>query len=343
MASVEHPAPEAAEPDEGPDAPEREWVEIVFTVEPNYAGWRLDKYLCHKIRRLSRTKVQQVIENSLVSEKKLKASSLVTTGMKIVLRRQLLVEPTVPPPEALREVFCDAQLLVIDKPAGLPIHPTARYHHGTLVGQLKVRYGPDFQAHPAHRLDRETSGLLVCGRTLESSQHLSRSFVSGEVHKEYLAIVEGTPPEHFEVDAPIAEGTDLVRIAVRIDHETGKPAKTRFTRLQQVTHDGLSYALVRCEPETGRQHQIRIHASTAGYPLVGDKMYGPGGLGVFDRFTARTMTPDDWRGLKLPRHALHAARLTLTHPTTRQPVTFDSALPDDLTGFLKSGPALELP
>lgn len=308
-------------------------VEIEFTVEPNYAGWRLDKYLCVKIRRLSRTRVQQIIERDLISDKRLKASSLVTPGLTFRLRRRMLEEPDdVPDPSALKEVYRDDALLVLDKPAYLPIHPTARYHHGTVVSQLKVLHGEDFRADPAHRLDRETSGLLVCGRTLSACQTLMAAFQKGEVRKQYLAICEGHPTQDsFEVDAPIAEGTDLIRIAVRID-QSGKPAKTGFEVLERFSRGGEPFTLLKCLPRTGRQHQIRIHLSTAGYPLVGDKMYGPD-PGYFDRFSKRTLEDEAWAKLRLRRHALHASRIEFAHPTTKERAVFEAPLPDDLVAF----------
>jgi 23S rRNA pseudouridine1911/1915/1917 synthase len=305
-----------------------------YTVEPNYAGWRLDKYLCEKIRRLSRTRVQEIIENDLVSERKLKASTSVWPGLSFELRRRVLAEPTVPPPEALLELFQDEALLVLNKPAGLPIHPTARYHSGTLVEQLKLKYGPNFRADPAHRLDRETSGLVVCGRTLQACQRLMKSFMSGAVHKQYLAIVEGHPKsDRFEVDAPIAEGTELIRIAVRIDEVAGKPARTRFEVERRFERDGAEFALLRCFPETGRQHQIRIHAQRAGHALVGDKMYGPD-PGYFDRFSKHALEPEAWVRLRLPRQALHAAAIELPHPTSGERVRFEAPLTPDLINFM---------
>jgi len=355
MASVEQepPAP-AAEEDpedledeagflpEGERPPESDLVLMQYTVEPNYAGWRLDKYLCEKIKRASRTRVQGFIERDLVSERKLKPSTLVWPGLTFQLRRRMRQEPTVPPPEALREVYLDDAILVVDKPAGLPIHPTARYHHGTLVSQLTVKHGEDFRADPAHRLDRETSGLVVCGRTLEACQRLVKAFKDGDVEKQYLAVVEGWPSaDAFEVDAPIAEGTALIRIAVRIDREVGKPAKTRFRVERRFERDGERFSVLRCFPETGRQHQIRIHAQVAGYPLVGDKMYGPD-PGYFDRFSKRCLEPEAWERLRLERHALHAAYLAFVHPSTRERVVFESPLPEDLRAFVAGhGPAPE--
>jgi 23S rRNA pseudouridine1911/1915/1917 synthase len=311
-------------------APEAQTVLMRYVVEANYAGWRLDKYLCEKLRRLSRTRVQQIIEKDLVYQKKLKPSSAVWPGLTFELRRKVLVEPTVPDVAALGEVYLDEAMLVVDKPAGLPIHPSARYHDNTLTAQLQVKYG--FRADPAHRLDRETSGLLVCGRTHEANQALTQAFMKGLVDKDYLAILEGSPPETFEVDAPISEGTALIRIAVKIDQH-GKPARTRFVVERRIERDGASFALVRCSPQTGRQHQIRIHAQHAGFPLVGDKMYGPD-PGYFDRFSRRVLEAEAWAKLRLPRHALHATSLALPHPSTRQRVRFEAPLPADLLAFV---------
>ncbi len=334
MAPVEDD--DSLEDDAGPgDATESssDVVELTYVVEPNYAGWRLDKYLCEKIRRASRTRVQEIIANDLVSERRLKASTPVWPGLTFRVRRRMLKEPTVPSAEAIRIVFEDEWLLVVDKPAGLPIHPTARYHHGTLVTQLKARFGDSFKADPAHRLDRETSGLVVCGKTLAASQRLTAAFATGAVEKEYLAVVEGHPPKDgFDVDAPIAEGTPLIRIAVRIDRAQGKPAQTEFTVVERFERGAEPFALLRCRPLTGRQHQIRVHAQAAGFPLVGDKMYGPD-PGYFDRFSKRCLEPEAWARLRLPRHALHAATLSFEHPGTGLALTFQSPLAPDLEAF----------
>jgi len=305
-----------------------------YTVEGNYAGWRLDKYLMQKIRRASRTRIQEIISNDVVFEgRTLKPSSTVFGGMTFTIRRRMLIEPTVPDVAALREVFLDEWLLVLDKPAGLPIHATARYHLNTLVGQLIEKYGPGFVAHPAHRLDRETSGLVICGRTAVASRRLFELFSRSEVSKEYLAVVEGRPPDEFEVDAPIAEGTEQIRIAVRIDRAVGKPAQTRFEVQQRFERAGEPFAVLRCLPRSGRQHQIRIHAREAGFALVGDKMYGPD-PDFFDRFTKSTLDDAAWAKLRLPRHALHAAAVGFVHPGTKLPVRFEAPLPEDLRHFI---------
>lgn len=325
----ESAANSAPAPDEAPEG----YVDITFTVEPNYAGWRLEDYLGEKIRRLTPERLRGIVERGLLcEEKRLKASTPLYPGLTFRIRRRASDEPQTP--TELPVVFRDAWLLVLDKPAGLPIHPTARYHKGTLVTLLRERFHETF-AEPAHRLDRETSGLVVCGRTSEACGVLGKLFISRDVHKEYLAICEGHPPQDsFTVDAPIAEGTELIRIAVRIDAVEGKESRTRFEVLRRFTRDGEPFALLRCYPETGRQHQIRIHLHAAGFPLVGDKMYGPD-PGYFDRFSKHCLEPEAWERLRLPRHALHNSRIAFPHPGTGEQVAFESSLPQDLADFME--------
>src|SRR5690606_11992684 len=211
--------------------------------------------------------------------------------------------------------------------------PSARYQKGTLVGWIRKRYGEGF-ADPAHRLDRETSGLVVCGRGPEASRRLMRSFVGGKEEKAYLGICEGHPSQdRFRIEAPLSLGTDAVRIAMRVDPVEGKEALTDVEVLDRFTRNGLPFSLVRARPVTGRQHQIRIHLAHAGHPLVGDKIYGPD-PGYFDRFSKGELEPEAWERLRLPRHALHAAWLQLPHPGTGASVTFECPLPGDLQAFL---------
>jgi len=301
---------------------------VEFVVEPNYALWRLDLYLRQKLRRLSRTRIQTLIRKQLPG---LKPSSPVKPGMRLQLWRHLPREPHVPGPEALGCVFEDEDLLVLNKPAGLPVHPSARYFHNTLVAQLAERFAKP--PSPAHRLDRETSGLLVCSKTPEAGRQLMRAFAASWVHKEYLAIAQGHPPEAcFTIDAPIAEGTATIRIAVRIAPE-GKPATTQVEVLRRFERQGSPFCLLKCMPLTGRQHQIRVHLKHAGFPLVGDKIYGPDEM-YFDRFSRGLLEPGAMERLLLPRHALHASVLRFAHPRTQAPLRFESALPEDLQSFL---------
>jgi 23S rRNA pseudouridine1911/1915/1917 synthase len=311
-------------------------IRIPFEVERNYKGWRLDAYLAQKIRRLTPEKVAFLIANRLEHEgsEPLGPESLVTPGLRFTLWREVEAEPETP--MVFGVVHDDGALLVVDKPAGLPIHPTARYHAHTFTALARARF-PERKVDPAHRLDRETSGLLACGSAPEHTSALKRSFAAGRVSKAYLALVEGAPGgDAFEVEAALAlTRTSSVRVRMHVA-AGGQAARTRFEVLaRRRAPDGAPVTLLACHPETGRQHQIRAHLHHAGLPLVGDKIYGHDEA-IFDRFTRKAMTPDDEVRLRLPRQALHAWRLALPHPVTREPVAFEAPLADDLRAFWES-------
>jgi 23S rRNA pseudouridine1911/1915/1917 synthase len=308
-------------------------VRIPFVVERNYAGWRLDAYLQQKLRRLAPERIPALIADRLetASGERVGPETLVSPGFAFCLLKD--VEPEPETPLDFGVVHDDGMLLVVDKPAGLPIHPTARYFLNTFTTVARSRY-PNHKIDPAHRLDRETSGLLACGMAPEWTRALKRSFAEGRVSKAYLALVVGWPAEdRFEVDAPI--GLTL-QSAVRVRmhaHPAGQPSRTSFEVLgRRSAPDGARVALVACEPRTGRQHQIRAHLLIAGTPIVGDKIYGPDEL-IFDRFTKRAMTDADHAALRLPRQALHAWKLALPHPATRERVAFECPLAPDLAAF----------
>jgi 23S rRNA pseudouridine1911/1915/1917 synthase len=309
-------------------------VRVRFKVEENYRGWRLDHYLREKIRRLSRAQIQHLIDEKLEVEagaKKLKPSSRVVPGLTFALLKEAEPEPETP--LAFEVVHDDGALLVVLKPAGLPVHPTARYVAHTFTALARARF-PDRKVDPAHRLDRETSGLMACGCAPEHTTALKRAFARGRVRKTYLALVEGAPSEDaFAVDAPLAlTEASAVRVRMHVD-PAGLPSRTRFEVLERRRAPGGSpIALLACSPETGRQHQIRAHLHHAGLAMVGDKIYGPDET-IFDRFTRRAMTDDDRRRMRLDRHALHAWRLELPHPVTGAASRFEAPLPPDLAGF----------
>jgi len=310
-----------------------ELLRIPFTVEPNYAGWRLDRYLQEKIRRLSRGRVQHLILHRLEAEggRTLKPATRVTPGLRFALLKEAEPEPEAPLEFGV--VHDDGSLLVVDKPAGLTVHPTARYVAHTFTALAKLRF-PGRKVDPAHRLDRETSGLLACGAAPEVTRILKRDFAKGRVQKTYLALALGAPREaRFTVDAPLAlTGASVVRVRMHVD-PAGLPSATDVEVLgRRAAADGAPVALLACRPRTGRQHQIRAHLLHAGLPMVGDKIYGPDET-IFDRFTRHELTEDDRARLRLSRHALHAWRLELPHPLTRETVQLEAALPPDLRSF----------
>jgi 23S rRNA pseudouridine1911/1915/1917 synthase len=233
-------------------------------------------------------------------------------------------------------------LYVVDKPSGLPVHPTSRYLAGTVVGRLREQLGHGF-ASPVHRLDRETSGILLCARTRTMAAALTRLFLNHAVHKQYVAICRGTPRHsQFSVQAPITMGSPVVRIGVHIDPSGGgKAARTDFTLQDVVHHGGQDYSIWHAVPHTGRRHQIRVHLMQAGYPIVGDKIYG-GDPNLYVRFCERSLSSADWQRLMLPRQALHASRLQFAHPFSQQHMTFEAPLPADLQAFLNAGPGPHL-
>ncbi len=329
-------------------------VEIPFIVEPNYEGWRLDRYLQQKLGRASRTRVQRLIRESLVQngDRRLKASTPVSAGMRIVLVREETPEPSGLPDE-LQVLHDEDGLLVIDKPAGLPVHPTARYFQGTVTTILGREHRDDNgrRPDPAHRIDRETSGALACGRSPEMTRALKNLFATcrrsqskgagPDISKEYLAIVEGSPPwrEH-RLDLPLAlTGEHSVRVRVSVvppEHPGAREAVTNLEVLARYENDeGAPFSLIRCVLETGRQHQIRAHLHHAGFPIVGDKIYGPD-ENIFIRFTKGEMTNEDSRLLRLDRQALHAWRLSIPHPGGADLIEVEAPLPFDLRSFLDS-------
>jgi 23S rRNA pseudouridine1911/1915/1917 synthase len=231
-------------------------------------------------------------------------------------------------PEAidLAVVFEDADLIVVDKPAGLVVHPGAGNPGGTLLNALlhhdrKLAQIP--RAGIVHRLDKDTSGLLVVARSLPAHAALVAMLAARDVHRRYAAIVNGVPVAGGSVDAPLdRHPSDRLRRAVR---EGGRPAVTHY----RVREKFRAHALLRCELESGRTHQIRVHMAHAGYPLVGDPLYG-GGLRL-----PRGATPqlaEALRGFK--RQALHAEHLAFVHPVSGKPLAFDAQPPRDFLDLL---------
>jgi 23S rRNA pseudouridine1911/1915/1917 synthase len=214
----------------------------------------------------------------------------------------------------------DAELMIIDKPAGLVVHPAAGNWSGTLLNGL-LHHFPAISGVPragiVHRLDKETSGLMVVAKTLQSQTDLVRQLQARTVKREYLALVWGSPQISGKIDAAIGRHPrDRIKMAVT-DNASAKPAVTHYQRIATGTLDGRPVSLVRCQLETGRTHQIRVHMQSIGFTLVGDPLYGKPHLApVF------------------PRQALHAYRLGLIHPATGKDCEWQSVLPEDFAGLL---------
>ena len=322
---------EAAEVAEAAEVVEpREIMPLALRVPPECDGWRLDHFLKQRIRRLSRTKICTIIASQvwLSNGRKPRPALAVRAGDTVHIDRPAPIEPEVP--REFPILAADPYFMAIDKPAGLPMHTTAKFWKNTLVAILRERY-PEEGLQICHRIDRETSGVLLIARTREAASYLKRAFASRAVKKTYLALVHGVPaPSSGVIDAPIRLIESRSHLMMGVEDD-GLPAVTRY-----VVHTAFArHSLIEASPESGRQHQIRVHLAHIGHPIVGDKLYGAGEQAFMD-YCDSGMTPallELFDGL--PRHALHAARLIFPHPETKEMITVESPLPADLSDYMK--------
>ena len=307
-------------------------IERHMVVPPELAGLRLDHFVKTQIVRLSRTRIQQIIATQLLrSDGHVpKPATIVAGGEHYIIRRPAPREP--PCPREFEILHADPRVLVIDKPALLPVHASAKFYFNTLARVLAERFPAEPELQICHRLDRETSGCLVVARDRDAAVVLKQAFATKDtVEKEYLAVVYGQPPWSSEVDTTLdtplrlSQPGDPTRLPhVRMLPGSGSPA---ITRVRVVTR-GAEHALVRCLLLTGRQHQIRAHLAHAGFPIVGDKLYAHGD-DAFIRYCDEGLVPELAQKFVLPRHALHAARVAFPHPDGGI-VTARAALPAEL-------------
>lgn len=234
-----------------------------------------------------------------------------------------------------------ADWLAVSKPAHLLVHPTKPGGPVTLLDLLREYLASDLssggQISLIHRLDRETSGLMLIAKTAVAARRFSQAMMRGAIRKEYLAIVWGWPEwETHTVDAPLLRqgSREAFRIWLKqMTHPEGAPARTGFDLVRRFERKGGRFSVIRARPETGRMHQIRVHLASAGFPIVGDKIYGPD-EGHYLRFIETGWTPELAGSLLLDRHALHAHRLTF-EPVLGMPVlTVEASMPPDMTAFV---------
>jgi len=301
---------------------------IDVRLDAAHAGWRLDRALAAAVPTLSRERLKALIRSGAVETA---GHAIRDPATKVRGDENLSVavpEPTAahnaPQDIPLTVVFEDEHLLVVDKPAGLVVHPAAGNLDGTLVNALLHHCAGQLSgiggvARPGivHRIDKDTSGLLVVAKTDVAHEGLARQFAAHSIDRRYLAIVSGVPKaSHGIVDAPLARSaTNRKKIAI-VEGKRGKRAVTHWRRLE-VLRDA---ALVECRLETGRTHQVRVHMASLGHPLVGDPVYGRSGK------THGKLLKE----LGFHRQALHAAELGFTHPVTRSRLSFSSPMPPDM-------------
>jgi len=289
-------------------------------------GERLDTFVARAQATLSRTKVQALIKQGriLINQRPAKASDKLEGGDVILLRDTPTEEQQTSTHAAtlpLNLLFEDDQIMVVNKPAGMVVHPAPGHLAGTLVDALLAHdpaladaVNPDEQQRPGivHRLDKDTSGLLLVAKTATALMQLSQQFQGHTVKKYYQALVEGRlPVAEGAIEAPIGrDQRHRQRMAITAQH--GRHAHTLFWVEQELAR----FTLVRVQIITGRTHQIRVHFAAIGHPIAGDHTYG------------RRQEPEP------PRLWLHAAELRFTHPTTGQELVFSAPLPPDLENFL---------
>ena len=297
-------------------------------VPDEMAGERLDKVLARVFPEFSRNRLQSWIEAERVriDGKPARIRQPVPLGATIELVPDLLPEQLAftPEPVPLEIVYEDDTLVVINKPAGMVVHPAAGNWSGTVLNGLLYRYGDAAAGLPragiVHRLDKETSGLMVVARTLEAQTDLVRQLQARTVKRRYLALVWGNMPEEGTIDAPIGrDPRERTRMAV-VTSASGKPARTHFRRVETAIWERQPVTAITRDLETGRTHQIRVHCAHIGHPLLGDPVYGRAR-------GKRSVTP-------LPggfaRQALHAWRLGLIHPQTGRSMNWRADVPEDM-------------
>ncbi|SPD64329.1 23S rRNA pseudouridine synthase [Cupriavidus taiwanensis] len=310
-------------------------VTLSLEVDSASHGERLDKLLARHFSEFSRSRLQQWIESGAVrvDGQVRRPRDAVQMGNRIEVRPQAAPESSAFAPEdvPLDVVYEDDTLLVINKPAGLVVHPAAGNWSGTVLNGLLHR-DPGAASLPragiVHRLDKETSGLMVVARTLTAQTDLVRQLQARTVKRTYIALVWGRTYDEGTIDAPIGrDPRERTRMAI-VQTASGKPSRTHFRTLATVPLGRGFVSMVMCKLETGRTHQIRVHFESIGHPLVGDPVYF--------RATQRGQRPAIRVPLPVPyeRQALHAYKLGLVHPATGKHMSWTAQPPEDLQALI---------
>ena len=307
-----------------------------IVVDKGQSLLRIDKFLMHRIEHASRNRIQNAIDagNVLVNKQMIKASYKVKPldEISIVYAQPPRDTEVYPEDIPLDIVFEDDQLLVINKPAGMVVHPGHGNYSGTLVNALAYHFenlplNSSERPGLVHRIDKDTTGLLVVAKTEHAMAYLSKQFAEKTSEREYVALVWG----NIEEDEGTVEGnigrhdTNRMRMAVHESDEKGKPAVTHYKVLERFGY----VTLVSCQLETGRTHQIRVHMKHIGHTLFNDERYGGNSILKGTTFTKYKQFIDNCFKT-LPRQALHAKTLGFEHPITKEFLRFDTPIPQDL-------------
>ncbi len=301
--------PPGHEPDAGLEYMKQ--MPLTWIVEPRDEGKSLKELLYSRLllshSLVGKLKQQHKIAvngTPVFTNYQLRAGDLISVDLDLGEQSEIVPE-AVP----LKIVYEDEDILVVDKPAGMPVHPSKRYQAGTLANAVTYYWqqsGHSALFRPINRLDKDTSGLVLIGKNQFAHQGIFRQQQKRRVERGYYALVEGAVvPDHGRIAEPIARLEDRARRRIVAPH--GQPAATNYAVLERYPH----YTLLQLHPETGRTHQIRVHLSFAGHPVCGDELYGrPSPL--------------------IARQALHAGEITFNHPRTGSAITLTAALPDDM-------------
>ena len=308
---------------------------ISVSIAPEAAGWRLDRALAAAVTTVSRERLKALISSGEVRDaaglQVRDPATKTKAGDAYEIRIPAPVAPHNEPQDiALEIVFEDEHLIVVDKPAGMVVHPAAGNFDGTLVNALLHHCagrlsGIGGVARPGivHRIDKDTSGLMVAAKTDVAHEGLAAQFARHSILRRYEAIIAGRPnPPSGTVDAPLARSSANRQKMAIVDEGRGKRAVTHYRMLTPLREA----ALVECRLETGRTHQVRVHMTSLGHPLLGDPVYG----------RTRTAHRELLNRLSFQRQALHAAELGFVHPVAKGNLSFKSAIPSDMQELFRA-------
>ena len=326
--------------EEQAEGPEELYERMSLVVDRGQEPMRLDKFLVARIEGASRNKVQQAIEAGrvLINGKAVSSNHKIKPGEEIVVYsdKEVQGEEIVPEKMPLTIAFEDEDILIINKPPGLVVHPASGNPHGTLINGI-AWYLQQQNSHITadnlprfglvHRIDKNTSGLMVLAKTEKAVSSLAKEFFDHTIHRHYVALVWGdVANEQGTVRAHVGRHQRFRKIFDAYpDGEYGKEAVTHYKVLERLGY----VTIIQCQLETGRTHQIRVHMKHIGHPLFNDELYGGNKIVKGTVFSKYKQFVENCFAI-CPRHALHAKTIGFIHPRSRKAVVFDSQLPDDM-------------